>query len=63
MSIVKNVPIKFVLQLIALQASGDNEKFQKLAVAFAYEIDKTDTELAQYILAQYRLIPTFEPQG
>lgn len=54
------ISTKETLKLIALQAAGKNDEFQKLAVEIAYRIDKENTELAQYILAQYKLIPTFE---
>jgi hypothetical protein len=62
MSEIKVVPIKFVLALIADQAAGRDDEFKEKAVQFAYELDKTDSELAQYILAQYQLIPTWVPQ-
>ena len=62
MSEQKTVPMKLVLALIADQAAGRHDEFQKKAVQLAYDLDKTDTELAQYILAQYRLIPTWEAQ-
>lgn len=60
MSKQQTVPIKFVLSLIADQANGRDAEFQQKAVEFAHSIDKDDSELCQYILAQYRLIPTFE---
>lgn len=54
------ITTKETLQLIAYQANNQPDEFKNLAVEIAYRIDKENTELAQYILAQYRLIPTFE---
>ena len=56
---IKNVPLESVLQLIKHQAAGENRKFRDLAVQLAQEIDSTNPEVSQYILAQYNLIPTF----
>lgn len=62
MSEQKTVPMKFLLQLIALQAAGKTHEFEYEVTKFAQELDKTDPELAQYIFAQYHLVPTWEAQ-
>lgn len=56
------VPVKQVLRLIQLHAEGKHDAVQAVAVEIAEQLDKdNESELAQYILAQYNLIPTWSP--
>lgn len=55
------VTVKPVLKMIQAQAAGDAEAAKAAALEIAKELDENNQdELAQYIYAQYRLIPTFE---
>lgn len=57
------VPIKDVLRFIQFHAEGDHESVKNLAVDLAVQLEKDGhSELSQYILAQYQLIPTWVPQ-
>lgn len=57
------VDIKPVLELIKCHAGGDYAAARNAAVKIAEELDKAgESELSQYILAQYELIPTWVPQ-
>ena len=57
------VNVKPVLELIKYHASGDEAATRNAAIKIAEELDKAgEHELAQFILAQYDLIPTWVPQ-
>lgn len=54
------VEAKTVLSLIRAFADGKQDRFKDIAVDWAYKLDQSgDSELSQYILAQFGMIPTF----
>ena len=57
------VPIKDVLKIIQYHASGEHDKVEQCAIGLAIKLEEAgETEISQYILAQYHLIPTWEIQ-
>lgn len=54
------IEAKTVLSMIRAIADGKEDRFKDIAVDLAYKLEKDgDSELAQYILAQFGMIPTF----
>lgn len=54
------VEAKTVLSLIRAFADGKEDRFKDIAVDWAYKLEQNgQSELAQYILAQFGMIPTF----
>lgn len=57
------VDVKSVLELVKYHAAGDYAAARNAAVEIAKQLDESgEHELAQYILAQYELIPTWVAQ-
>jgi hypothetical protein len=55
------VTVKPVLGLIAAYTDRDHERFKGYAIDIARELELNNKdELAQYIYAQFGLVPTFE---
>ncbi len=58
------VTVKPVLALIAAHCDGDKNRVKEKALEIAEELELNNKqELADYIYAQYHLIPTFSPGG
>lgn len=54
------IEAKTVLSLIRAFADGKEDRFKDIAINLAYKLDQDgESELAQYILAQFGMIPTF----
>lgn len=54
------IEAKTVLSLIRAFADGKEDRFKDIAIDLANKLDQSgDSELAQYILAQFGMIPTF----
>lgn len=54
------IEAKTVLSLIRAFADGKEDRFKDIAIDLANKLDQSgDSELSQYILAQFGMIPTF----
>jgi hypothetical protein len=58
------VTVSNVLSLIRAHTENDNQEFLEKALAIATELELNDEhELALYIYAQFRLVPTFDTRA